>query len=214
MVKDNFFELGTIIRPHGVRGQVVVELDTDQPDAYKKLKAVHLHRPGGPAPVVVKVEKVQLTAGAGAPRALFTLTDISTVEAAEALRGATLWLPLTELPPLTGAGQFYYHEVVGFTVIDATAGELGPVTTFYELPQQDVLAVDHRGFEVLVPVNDAMIQSVDRAARTLYVTLPDGLLDIYTEEVKPKEPRFKGNPKGRKPAGKADQADQADQAGQ
>ena len=188
---------------------MVVELDTDQPAAYKKLKSVHLQRPGTTALAVMAVTQVQLTAGAGAPRALFTLTDVTTVEAAEALRGATLWLPLAELPPLTGAGQFYYHEVVGFTVIDAVAGELGPVVTFYELPQQDVLAVEHRGFEVLVPVNDAMIQTVDRAARTLHVTLPDGLLAIYTEEVKVKEPRQKKGGKRREPAADADAADAA-----
>lgn len=195
---DDFFELGTVIRPHGVRGQVVVELDTDQPAAYKKLKTVQLQRSGAAALAPVAVEKVQLTAGAGTPRALFMLAGIATVEDAETLRGATLWLPLTELPPLTGAGQFYYHEVVGFTVIDEAAGELGAVVTFYELPQHDVLAVEHRGFEVLVPVNDEVIRAVDRAARTLRVALPDGLLDIYTEEVKPKpvrEPR-----KARRPA--------------
>ena len=191
MVKDDFFELGTIIRPHGVRGQVVVELDTDQPATYTKLKKVQLLRPNSAKPEEVVVEKVQLTTGDKGTRALFTLQGTTTMEAAEALRGATLWLPLVELPPLTGTGQFYYHEVIGFTVIDAVAGALGPVVTFYELPQQDVLAVDHRGFEVLVPVTDSMIQTVDRTARTLYVTLPEGLLDLYTEEVKPKEPRFK-----------------------
>ncbi len=201
MSTDNFFELGTIIRPHGIRGQVVVELDTDQPAAYKKLQRVHLQRPNAPALTPVVVEKVQLTAGAGTPRALFTLAGITTVEDAEALRATTLWLPLTDLPPLTGAGQFYYHEVVGFTVIDAVAGELGPVTTFYELPQHDVLAVEHRGFEVLVPVNDTVIKAVDRTARTLSVELPDGLLALYTEEVKPKEPRLKGKGgKGKQPA--------------
>ncbi len=191
MVKDDFFELGTVIRPHGVRGQVVVELDTDQPATYTKLKKVHLLRPNSAVPEAVVVEKVQLTTGDKGTRALFTLQGTTTMEAAEELRGATLWLPLVELPPLTGTGQFYYHEVIGFTVIDAVAGELGPVVTFYELPQQDVLAVEHRGFEVLVPVTDSMIQTVDRTARTLHVTLPEGLLDIYTEEVKPKEPRFK-----------------------
>ncbi len=204
---DDFFELGTVIRPHGVRGQVVVELDTDQPAAYKKLKAVHLQRPGAAAPdaKASAVEKVQLT-GSDGLRALFTLTGIDSMEAAETLRGATLWLPLAELPPLTGAGQFYYHEVVGFTVIDAAAGELGPVITFYELPQHDVLAVEHGKFEVLVPVNDEVIKSVDRVARTLHVELPDGLLDIYTEEVKVKEPRGKN----RKPTSSTSPTDPTD----
>ena len=50
---------------------------------------------------------------------------------------------------------------------------------------------------MLVPVNDEMVKTVDRAARTLHVALPDGLLDIYTQEVKVKEPRVK---KRKKPA--------------
>ncbi len=211
---DDFFELGTVIRPHGVRGQVVVELDTDQPDAYKKLKQVLVRRVGATKHEPMAVEKVQLTGSGDDNRALFTLTGSTTMEAAEALRGATLLLPLADLPPLTGAGQFYYHEVVGFTVIDATAGELGPVITVYELPQQDVLAVDHRGFEVLVPINDTMITAIDRAARTLRVALPEGLIDLYTEEVKPKAPRFKkrGPAKPAKPAATSPEGAQADQS--
>lgn len=188
---DDYFTLGTIIRPHGVRGQVVVELETDQPAAYKKLKRVYVQRPGVSTAEPVAIGAVQLTTSGGAPRALLTLAGIDSMDAAETLREAVLWLPLAELPPLTGAGQFYYHEVIGFTVIDAVAGPLGPVVTFYELPQQDVLAMEHRGFEVLVPVTNTIVTAVDRAARTLHVALPDGLLDIYTEEVKPKEPRRK-----------------------
>ncbi len=202
MFAADCFELGLLIRPHGVRGQVVAEFDADDPRAYQKLKRVFVQRPDAPdsAPLTeFKVLKTQFTGSeADGTRALLTLEGVSTMDDADALRGATLLLPLTELPPLTGAGQFYYHEVVGFTAIDAAAGELGPVLTFYELPQHDVLAVQHGKFEVLVPVNDEVIRTVDRAQRQLNIMLPDGLLALYTEEPKEREPRTRKARKGKK----------------
>lgn len=189
---DDFFELGTVVRPHGVRGQVVAVLDTDNPRDYATLKRVFVQLApvagAKPTPMrEVKVSKVQFTSDP--KRVLLTLAGVESMDAADTLRDALLLLPLVELPPLTGAGQFYYHEVTGFTVVDAVAGPLGPVETFYELPQHDVLAVRHGTHEVLIPVNDAIIKRVDREARELHVTLPEGLLAIYTEEVKPKRTR-------------------------
>jgi 16S rRNA processing protein RimM len=182
---DDYFELGAIVRPHGVRGQVVFEMDADDPSAYGKLKQAFVLSGGKLVPI--EIQKIQFT---GDPsRALLTLAGITTMDQAETLRDTVFYLPLTELPPLTGAGQFYYHEVVGFALIDEAAGLLGPVRTFYELPQHDVLAVDYKGFEVLVPVNDEVIRLVDREAKELHIVLPAGLLDIYTQEVKEAKPR-------------------------
>lgn len=182
---DDYFELGAIIRPHGVRGQVVFELDADNPSAYGKLKQAFVL--SGSKLTPIGIQKIQFTSDPS--RVLLTLDGVTTMDQAETLRDTVFYLPLTELPPLTGVGQFYYHEVVGFMLIDEAAGPLGPVRTFYELPQHDVLAVDHKGFEVLVPVNDEVIRRVDREAKELHVVLPAGLLDIYTEEVKPAKPR-------------------------
>ncbi|MGO8609895.1 ribosome maturation factor RimM, partial [Rhizobium johnstonii] len=74
---------------------------------------------------------------------------------------------------------FYFHDVVGFTVMDEQLGELGTVETFYELPQQDVLSMRYQGQEVLIPVADELILHADQQARKLYVKLPEGLLEVY-----------------------------------
>lgn len=176
MTIDESYELGYVIKPHGLKGFVVAEFDVDEPAAYTKLKTVYLALAGAPTRLqAYGVEKVQPQAGG---RVLLKLREVPRIEEAEPLRGAKLYLPLTELPALD-EDQFYFHEVIGFTVVDEALGTLGTVENFYELPQQDVLAMRYQGQEVLIPVVDELVSHADMASRELFVTLPEGLLDIY-----------------------------------
>ena len=176
MTIDECFELGYLLKPHGLRGAIVANFDVDDPAAYHQLKTVYLALPASPAKLVAHtVERVQPQTG---KKVLLTLKGISRIEEAEPLRGSQLYLPLTELPTLAD-DQFYFHDVIGFTVMDETLGELGTVENFYELPQQDVLAMRYQGQEVLIPVVDELVSHADMQTRQLFVNLPEGLLDIY-----------------------------------
>ena len=176
MTLNDCYELGSIVKPHGLKGFVVAALDVDDLEAYRKLKTVLLEMPTAPGKLIeYAVEKLQPQ---GNERALLKLKGIERIEEAEPLRNAKLWRPLTELPALK-EDQFYFHDVVGFTVMDEQLGELGTVETFYELPQQDVLSMRYQGQEVLIPVADELILHADQQARKLYVKLPEGLLEVY-----------------------------------
>jgi 16S rRNA processing protein RimM len=176
MTIDETYQLGYITKAHGLRGFVTAHFDVDDPNAYKKLKTVYLALAAAPNQLVAHhIDKVQPQAG---NRVLLKLKGIERIEEAEPLRGAKLYLPLTELPELED-DQFYFHDVIGFTVVDETQGELGTVENFYELPQQDVLAMRYQGQEVLIPVVDELISHADMAERRIFVNLPEGLLDIY-----------------------------------
>ena len=176
MTIDECFELGYLLKPHGLHGAIVATFDVDEPAAYAKLRTVYLALPAAPSKLLAHaVERVQPQAG---KRALLKLRGIDRIEEAEPLRGSKLYLPLTELPELDD-DQFYFHDVIGFTVVDEALGELGTVENFYELPQQDVLAMRYRGQEVLIPVVDELVSHADLEARQLFVNLPEGLLDIY-----------------------------------
>ncbi|MCR5888859.1 ribosome maturation factor RimM [Hymenobacter sp. J193] len=173
---DDCYELGSIVKPHGLKGFVVAALDVDDLDAYRKVKSVLLELPTAPGKLTpYAIEKLTPQSEA---RALVKFQGIDRIEDAEPLRNAKLWRPLAELPALA-ADQFYFHDVIGFTVIDEELGELGTVETFYELPQQDVLSMRYQGQEVLIPVADELISHADQATRTLHVKLPAGLLDVY-----------------------------------
>jgi len=173
---DEYYQLGTVVKPHGLRGMVVAFLDVDDVNDYRKLKSVWLAMPTAPDQArEYTVERVQPQS---ADRVLLKLKDIDRIEDAEPLRNAVLYRPLAELPPLA-EDQFYFHDVIGYTVIDETLGELGIVETFYELPQQDVMSMRYKDQEVLIPVADELISRADQSAKKLYVNLPEGLLDIY-----------------------------------
>jgi len=176
MTLDETYQLGYIIKTHGLRGHVVAHFDVDDPKAYLKLKTVYLALSAAPTKLVEHpVEKVQVQAGS---RVLLKLRGIDRIEEAEPLRGAQLHLPLAQLPELA-EDQFYFHDVIGFTVVDAALGALGIVENFYELPQQDMLAMRYQGQEVLIPVVDELVGHADMAKKEIYVTLPEGLLDVY-----------------------------------
>lgn len=176
MTLDDCYLLGSIGKPHGLKGFVVAFLDVDDLDAYRKVKSVLLEMPTTPGKLTAyDVEKLQPQAE---NRALLKLKGIDRIEEAEPLRNAKLYRPLEALPKLE-EDQFYFHDVVGFTVVDEQLGELGVVETFYELPQQDLLAMRYKGQEVLIPVVDELISRADQAGKKLYVQLPEGLLDVY-----------------------------------
>ncbi|MBD2724229.1 ribosome maturation factor RimM [Hymenobacter armeniacus] len=176
MTLDETYQLGYILKTHGLRGHVAAHFDVDDVDDYLKLKTVYLALPAAPAKLVEhKVEKVQPQSG---NRVLLKLRGIDRIEEAEPLRGSQLYLPLAELPELED-DQFYFHDVIGFTVVDETLGELGTVENFYELPQQDMLAMRYQGQEVLIPVVDELVSHADHEKKQVHVNLPEGLLDVY-----------------------------------
>ncbi|GAB2960027.1 ribosome maturation factor RimM [Hymenobacter coalescens] len=176
MTLDECYELGYVVRSHGLRGQVVAELDVDDLEEYLDVEEVYVERPAGSGKLFrFEVERLSPQAN---NRVLLKLKNVDRVEDADLFRGLKLFRPLEELPELED-DQFYFHDVIGFTVVDANLGKLGTVEAFYELPEQDLLAMRYQGQEVLIPVVDELVQHADDESRELYVTLPEGLLDVY-----------------------------------
>jgi 16S rRNA processing protein RimM len=184
MTLDECYELGYVVKTHGLRGQLVAELDVDDVQEYLDVEEVFVERPGGSGKLH-RFEVARLTQQAGT-RVLLKLKTVDRIEDAELFRGLKLFRPLEDLPELE-EDQFYFHDVIGFTVVDTNLGKLGTVETFYELPEQDLLAMRYQGKEVLIPVVGELIQHADEDSRELYVTLPEGLLDIYLNPGAPDE---------------------------
>jgi len=89
-----------------------------------------------------------------------------------------LYLPLKFLPKLSG-NKFYYHEIIGFTVMDKQHGNIGVITGVNDSVSQVLFEVKKDDKELLIPVADNIIDKVDRANKILYVTTPEGLVDLY-----------------------------------
>jgi 16S rRNA processing protein RimM len=185
---DACYQLGYIVRTHGVKGQVVAFFDVDYPEDYEELESVFLQISGKLVPFFIDALDIQPNG-----RIIIKFEDVDSIVEAEKLKNIPLFLPLDQLPELD-EDQFYFHDVIGYTVVDEQLGELGTIREIYEMPYQDLMAMDYQGVEVLIPVQDELILRADKAARKLYVNLPEGLVDIYTNPKGPEADEEAGDP--------------------
>lgn len=169
---ENYFLIGRITRTHGVRGNMVVILDVDDPIRYKKTKTVHILMNG----LFVSYELSSLTVNG--KNAIIHIMGIDTVEDAEPFLKSEVYLPLLELPKLKG-NRIYFHDAIGMMVTDEVEGKLGPIVKIMDLPEQPVAVVDFEGKELLFPFLSLFFRNIDRENKELLVRLPDGLVDIY-----------------------------------
>ena len=175
---DDCYQLGYVTKAHGLHGEVRIFLDVDFPEVYNNLESVLVAYKNAPQTLVpFFIDTLRLSGNT----ALVHFEDVDTIDQAEDLREAQLYLPLETLPKLQ-PGQFYYHEVIGYTIVDQKAGTLGTIREIHALAGQDIIAMDYQGKEVLIPVNDDIVGTADHTQQLLHVSLPEGLLDIYLED--------------------------------
>ena len=175
MPQDDFFYVGKILKTYGNKGQVLVHLDVDDPQQYLDLESVYLDLHGERIPFFIRDLEIKPN-----NKAVVGFEDFSTMEDAESLKGLEIWLPLSALPPLAD-DQYYFHEIIGFRVIDQTAGEIGIVAEVMELPHQSLLKVRQASKEILIPIVDEIILEVDKPSKTIRIQAPDGLIDLYLQ---------------------------------
>ena len=173
MQTQDFYYLGKVLRTSGNKGEVLVRLDADDPAAYKELKSVYLEIYGERIPFFI--DCLELRNGG---TAILSLSGVNSREEAAEFTGLQMFLPLSNLPPLNG-NNFYYHEVIGFTVIDRMKGELGKLESVIDLPQNALFRILSGGNEILIPAAGEIIKEVDRDNRTIIIQAPEGLIDIY-----------------------------------
>jgi len=166
--------VGRVGRPHGLRGEVTVEVRTDDPDQRfvvgSSLDTVPPER--GP----LTVAEARWHSG----RLLVRFAGYEDREAADALRDTMLAIDSDQLTPLTDPEEYYDHDLIGMHVV-TVAGE--PVGTVADVLHhgQDTLVVDgagpRAGAEILVPFVAPIVPDVDMAAGRLVIDPPPGLLD-------------------------------------
>ena len=172
MLKEDCFLVGWIVRKHGFKGDVIIKLDTDVPEQYEDLESIFLAH--GEDLVPYFFERSSFT-NKGFMKVHFEGVD--TDADADRIMKSELFLPLEFLPELDEDG-YYFHEIVGYDVIDAKHGSIGEVKIIDDSNAQTLLIVDSNGTEIMIPM-DAMVKKVDKENKTVEIETPDGLLDLY-----------------------------------
>jgi 16S rRNA processing protein RimM len=173
MQKEDCFYLGKIVKKYSFKGEVLVKLDTDQPEIYNNLDAVFIDLKNNLIPFFI--ERSQLHKS---ELLRIKFEDVTTEEDANALIKSELFLPLQLLPKLEG-NKFYFHEVIGFAVKDVNFGNVGIIKGINDTTSQALFEIDRDGIEILIPLNDEFIKDLDRENKTIVVETPEGLIDLY-----------------------------------
>jgi 16S rRNA processing protein RimM len=164
--------VGAVRRPHGLRGEVVVEVRTAFPERFADGVRLVWRRGGVEKPLVIR----GVRPGGGALLMRFEGTE--DVDAARALQGGELCVAEAEAHPAP-PGFFYAHEVRGFVCEDASGRPLGTVLDLESTPAGPMLTVDAGGGrEALVPWTRPIVVRVDRDARRVVLDPPQGLFEL------------------------------------
>jgi 16S rRNA processing protein RimM len=164
--------VGRVLRPHGVRGELSVEVLSDAPERFVPGAEVGVGDPDGPAPpepVMIRAARQHLG------RLLLSFEGVEDRDAADRFRGAWLSIPVGSARPLD-QDEFWPHQLVGLTVVDHQGRERGRVADVVPGAAHDLLTVElPGGATALVPAVAALVTVELDAGRVLVDAVP-GLL--------------------------------------
>ena len=166
--------VGRITRPHGVRGELTVEVRTDDPELRLAPGAVLATEPAGVGPLTVAATRWH------SGRLLVSFHGFQDRNEAERLRGVLLLVDSAELESLADPEEFRDYQLIGLAVVGPDGEHVGEVTDVLHYGQDLLVVTDsgkRSGTEILIPFVAAIVPDVDLTAGELRIDPPPGLLD-------------------------------------
>jgi len=168
----NSFYIGYISKTRGLKGEVQLFFEFDD---YKALTLDTLFVEIDHRLVPFFVERVSMQSNR---TAYLFLEDVDHVDKARALVRKQVYLS-NDKRPERDPDDFRVTDLKGYAVFDRALGDMGVIREIHEYPQQYIATVIYQGNEVMFPLNDVLIVSIDKENKTLEVDLPEGLVDVY-----------------------------------
>ncbi|MFJ3086915.1 ribosome maturation factor RimM [Streptomyces sp. NPDC086838] len=159
-------------RAHGIKGEVTVEVRTDEPELRLAPGAVLATEPATAGPLTIETGRVH------SGRLLLRFEGVKDRTAAEALRNTLLIADVdpAELPE--DPEEFYDHQLMDLDVVLADGTEIGRITEITHLPSQDLFIVERPdGSEVMIPFVEEIVTEIDLEEQRAVITPPPGLID-------------------------------------
>jgi len=167
--EPDYLIIGYLRRAHGVRGEMVMEIQTDFPERLKPETKVFVGKDYQPMTIAAARNHSE--------GLLIKLNGIDSPEDAARYRNQLVYVTAADRPPLP-KGQFYIHELIGFDVTDEEDGLIGKLTEILQTGANDVYVVTRPDAgEALLPVIPSVVLKIDADRRLIRVHLIPGLLD-------------------------------------
>ena len=173
MRKEDCFYLGKIAKKFSFNGEVLIYLDTDEPELYENMESVFVEFNKNLVPFFIENSSLHKN---DFLRVQFE--DVNSEEEADRLLGCEIYLPLNMLPKLEG-NKFYFHEVIGFEIEDKRLGVFGVIQSINDTTAQPLFEVLNGEVEMLIPMIDHFLVEIDRQNKKVVMDLPEGLVEMY-----------------------------------
>ena len=175
---DNLLKIGFTKKPHGLKGEIKVQIEERYMEDLLETEVVLLTIKGKPTPFFIEDIKV-------GNAVIVKFEDVDSVEAANEIGSKELSLReqdiLDDDVREIEVEGLEYEGCVGYKIMDGDT-LIGEIEEVVEFPQQEMAILTREGQEVLIPLNVAFVIRRDDAAKTIFMELPKGLLDLYIAE--------------------------------
>ncbi len=175
---EDCFYIGYITKTKGLKGELQVYFEYNEPEDLE-MESLFAEINGKLVPYFVSSCKLQNN-----QTGYFFFDDVDSIEKAEKLIRKKLYLPLS-LKPEADPDDITYMDLKGYIVHDESHGELGEIIEVHEYPQQFIAVVPYRFREIMFPLNDEIIKSIDPEEGIVEVSLPEGLISVYLGDDEP-----------------------------
>ena len=173
MRKEDCFYLGKVAKKFSFKGEVLIYLDTDEPELYENMESVFVEFNKNLVPFFIKNSSLHKN---DFLRVQFE--DVDSEEEADSILNCEVYLPLNMLPKLSG-NKFYFHEVIGFEIEDKRLGVFGKIVSINDSSAQPLFEVINGNVEILIPMIDQFLVKIDRTNKKVIMDLPEGLVEMY-----------------------------------
>ena len=170
--KDKCYYLGYLSKTQGYKGGLIAFFDVDDIREYRKLDHILVELNGALTPFFIETINLK-----DKNFVHLKIEGINDEETATEIAGNNLFLPLEDLPKLPD-DEYYLHDLVGMTVKDAKAGDVGVVNQVMDYSNNPLLQIMQDEHEILIPLIDNFVKKVDKKARIIHTDVPEDLLDI------------------------------------
>ncbi|MFJ3648456.1 ribosome maturation factor RimM [Streptomyces murinus] len=163
-------------RAHGIKGEVTVEVRTDEPELRLAPGAVLATDPAATGPLTIETGRVH------SGRLLLRFAGVTDRTGAEALRNTLLIADVDPEEMPEGEDEYYDHQLMDLDVVTEDGAEVGRITEISHLPSQDLFIVERPdGTEVMIPFVEEIVAEIDLEEQRAVITPPPGLIDDRAE---------------------------------
>jgi 16S rRNA processing protein RimM len=173
--KDNLIKIGVLAKPHGVAGEVLIRLIPELAGTEPEPTWAFVDVQGGLVPFEVFSSRLKSDEAL-----LLTLDTLTSDDKARRFQGADVYIDPLEL----GAAEeedLTINALIGYQVVDKVHGPLGIITAIHDIKQNPLAEIEYKGREVLIPLQDDFIISMDKGSRHLFIQTPEGLIELFLE---------------------------------